>query len=134
MYGVNVMYPRTTGRFDLDHYMNVHVPLGAGSLWRYEGIKPRGAWFYMDPYGMDRRPESSPYHLISTHHYDTKEEADAFIRLFEDPEVSKMLADDWPKYTDAAPICVLARVEDARWDDAIERSDAVLGAAGAPVR
>jgi hypothetical protein len=131
MYFVQVMYPRTTGRFDLDHYLSVHVPMGKGSLWKYEHAKPRESFLYIDTYGMDRRPESAAYHVIATQHYDTKEQAEAFIRLFENPEIAGMLKADWPKYTDADPIVVLGRVHQPSWEETIARSDEVLRSAGA---
>jgi hypothetical protein len=132
MYFVQVMYPRTTGRFDLQHYLNVHVPMGKGAAFRYEGVKPVQSWLYVDTYGMDRTPGSAAYHVIATQHYETKHEAEAFIRLFENPDVGTMLRADWSNYTDASPVCVLGRVFDPGLDETLARAEDVLRRAGAP--
>jgi hypothetical protein len=132
MYFVQVMYPRVNDRFDLDHYRNVHQPMGKGAMLRYEGVKPVQSWIGIDTFGMDRTPESAAYHLIATQIFEERDEAEAFVRLFENPELAEMFEADWPKYTDAPPVCVLGRLVDPGLEATLEKSDQVLRDAGAP--
>lgn len=130
MYFVNVMYPRTSsGRFDHDHYLRVHAPLGIGLLWKHFGVKPLTLDVHTNTFGVDRTEASAPYAVISTVTFATRADAECFIDLFERPQEAAVLSSDWPNFTDARPVVVLGSVLPMDVDDVIQRSHAVIEAA-----
>ena len=132
MYFVNVMYPNEAGsEFDMQHYLDVHMPMGVGLLHKLFGVKPSRIEIQADTYGPDRTHASAKYHCVCVLYFDKKEEADQFIGVFEDEQASAMLAADWPKYTVGVPVAFLGRSFDLDADDLIARSEQVLNDAAA---
>ena len=120
MYAVNVMYPiATSGRFDVDHYKNVHIPLGVGLMWKHFQVKPIAIHFHYPTYGVDRKPASAPFAAITTMQFNSRDDAHCFIALFEKPEEAAKLAADWPNFTDESPIVVIGAVDDIATDDVL---------------
>ena len=129
MYVVNVMYPNEPGsEFNMQHYLDVHMPMGIGLLHKLFGVKPRRVEVQGDTYGPDRTSASAKYHCVCTLYFDTKEDADQFIGVFENEEAAVMLAADWPKYTVGEPVAFLGRSFELDADDLIARSEKVLNA------
>ena len=82
MHCVKVLYPNTPGsRFNLDHYLKVHVPLGLSLLQLHCGVVPIRIEAAANPYSLveGARP---PYHMIFSAYFTTKAEAESFKQLF----------------------------------------------------
>lgn len=127
MYFINVMYPMgTSGRFDIDHYTKVHVPLGVGLLWKHYQVRPTSIALQSDTFGVDRTAKTSTYAVISTMHFTTRAEAECFVDLFERPQEAAMLAADWPNFTDEEPVVVMGSTTPVDVDAVIQQSPAVI--------
>ena len=99
-------------QFDYDHLVNVHLPLGVGLTEKHLKIKPKKIVIYSPVHGPDNTPESSPHAAITNVYFDTKEEAETFLRLFEVEEAARRLSEDFPNYTAGPPSVLLARVSE----------------------
>ena len=111
MYCVRIMYPNLPGsKFNYEHYFAVHLPLGLGLLKKHFGVAPVRVEADTKPYSAPGVPH--PYHMINSLYFKTKDEADAFVRLFGVEEAARLLKEDWPKYTSADPAIQLAEVLD----------------------
>jgi len=109
MYCVRIMYPNLPGsKFNYDHYFAVHLPLGLGLLKKHTGVTPVRVEADTKPYSAPGEPH--PYHMINSLYFKTKDDADAFVRLFGIEEAAQLLREDWPKYTEADPKVQLAEV------------------------
>lgn len=129
MYSVNVMYPKSDQMdFNYDHYYAVHCPMGVGSLWRRYGVKPIRMFFHHHTYGQDRTSESAAFEMIATMIFNSKQEADRFIDLFEVKEARDMLVADFPYFTGEPAIGMVGEYDEADLDKFIAESDAVLDA------
>lgn len=108
MHVVQIMYPREDGvTFNLQHYLDVHIPMGLGLLWKHYQVKPAQAMLTHDTYGRDRAPSSAQYSAISTLIFNERAEAERFIELFEIPEAREQLSADWSRFTGQPPVVVL---------------------------
>lgn len=109
-YMVAFMYPASeSGRFDLEHYINVHLPLGVGLTKKHLNIKPSRIVVYssQDDAGASNRGR---YAAITSVYFDSKEKAATFLRLFDVAEAAQRLTADYPNYTDHPPEAIAARV------------------------
>ena len=132
MYVVNVMYPNEPGsEFNMQHYLDVHMPMGVGLLHKLFGVKPRRVEIQADTYGADRTSATAKYHCVCVLYFDTKEEADQFTGVFENEEAAAMLAADWPNYTVGEPVVLLGRSFDLDPEDLLARAGKVLSEAAA---
>lgn len=135
MYCVSVMYPNETGSaFKLQHYLDVHMPMGVGLLHKHFGIKPARIEVFHDTYGPDRTNASAAYHCFGNVYFEKKEDVDRFIELFEMKEPTALLKADWPKYTPKDPIAVVAKVTVLDPDDVVSRGPKVIETAEAELR
>ena len=129
MYVVHVMYPNpadATQNFDMQHYLDVHMPLGIGLLDREFGVRPCRLEVLGNTYGADRTNASSEYNCIGSVYFDTKAEADTFIELFEMERPRGVLAADWLKYTPADPIAVLGEIKILDIDETLQKAKTVI--------
>ena len=134
MYVVNVMYPNEPGsEFDMQHYLDVHMPMGVGLLHKLFGVNPRRVEIQAETYGPDRTNATAKYHCCCVLYFDAKEEADQFIGVFENEAAAAMLAADWPNYTVGEPVVVFGRAFDIDPDDLIARSENVLSKAATEI-
>ncbi|MEM7542781.1 MAG: hypothetical protein AAF384_14540 [Pseudomonadota bacterium] len=129
MYVVHVMYPNpadATQEFDMRHYLEVHMPMGIGYLHREFGVRPCRVEVCGGTYGADRTNASADYNCFGSVYFETKQEADTFIELFEMERPRGVLAADWPKYTPADPIAVLGEIKVLDIDETLEKGKAVI--------
>jgi hypothetical protein len=132
MYAVHTMYPRTEGvSFDKEWWLDVHSPLGLGLLLKRCGVRPIENFYTHNTVGMDRTEGSSDFFVLSTMKVKTKEEAEAFIDLFEMTKEAEMLSADWDNYTGAPPVCVLGEFTQTDLDAVYEKSDEAIERASA---
>ena len=132
MYVVHVMYPNprdATQTFDMQHYLDVHMPMGIGLLYREYGIKPCRLEVLGKTYGGDRTHGSADFNCIGSVYFETKAEVDRFIDLFERERPSAMLRADWPKYTPADPVALLGEIEVLDTEETLAKAEAVIAAA-----
>lgn len=135
MYCVNVMYPNPPGStFDNAHYLRVHLPMGVGLLHKHLGIKPIRIDIELDGWGVDGTPASAPFHCLCKIYFNTKEEANGFIKVFGIKEAADILKADWPKYTPADPVAVIAPVRSYDVEDVIRQSVKVIEDATAELK
>ena len=129
MYVVHVMYPNPADsdqEFDTEHYFKVHMPMGVGLMCQEYGVKPVRIEVTSNTYGADRTHGSADYNCFGSVYFETKEEADRFIDLFELERPRALLEADWLKYTPANPIAVLGEVTVMDPVEAIEQSIQVI--------
>jgi hypothetical protein len=119
-YMVAFIYPRVEGeRFDVDHYLNVHLALGVGLTHKHLKIKPSKIAVYTAIEGTDDNPVSKGYTTICNLFFDTKEDADKFLGLFDVPEAAERLSADYPNYTAKPPQAIWAKVTELHDMDAL---------------
>ncbi len=127
MHCVHIAYPRVEGAsFDLTHYVDVHVPMGLGLLWKHFEIKPTRVLLQQETYGPDRTAASAPFDLVATMVFENKADADRFIDVFENPEAAGMLQADWPRFTQSQPLAVLGELTELDVDRLLAAAEPVL--------
>ncbi|MCR4308086.1 MAG: hypothetical protein NUV80_06015 [Candidatus Berkelbacteria bacterium] len=110
-YMVAFMYPRANGgSFNLDHYINAHLPLGVGLAHKHLDIKPSKIAVYTAIDGKGDNPISKGYAAICNIFFDSKNDADKFLTLFNFPEAAARLSADYPNYTTKPPQAIWATV------------------------
>ena len=110
-YMVAFIYPHPEGRrFDFDHYVNVHLPLGVGLTQKHLNIKPSKIVVYTEIEGSGDDPISKGYAAICNIFFDSKKDADKFLKLFEVSEAAERLSADYPNYTTEPPQAIWAKV------------------------
>ena len=120
MYMVAFCYPNGAARkFDYDHLVNKHLPLGVGLTHKHLGIKPLKIVAYCPVHGRDNQEDSSPYSAITNVYFEKKEEAEKFLGLFNVEEAARLLSEDFPNYTPGPPSVLLARVSEITDMDAL---------------
>lgn len=110
MYCVKVLYPNTPGStFNLEHYLQVHVPLGLGLLKKHCNAVPVRIEAAANPYTLveGTRP---PYHVIFSAYFRTKAEADSFKKLFGVEEAVRLQKEDWPNFSQVDPEIVITEI------------------------
>lgn len=101
MIKISILYPNT-GRFDMDYYLNTHMPRSIELLGRGKGY--RGVSVERGVGGAS--PGSSPAHVAMCHFlFDT---ADDFMAAFL-PHAAE-LQGDIPSYTDIEPVIQFSEV------------------------
>src|SRR5690606_3409600 len=100
MYMVAFCYPNGEARkFDYEHPVNKHLPLGVGLTHKHLNIKPLKIVAYCPVHGADNTEQSSPYSAITNVYFEKKEDAEKFLGLFEVEEAARLLSEDFPNYT-----------------------------------
>jgi uncharacterized protein (TIGR02118 family) len=109
MYRVDIMYPNKQGStFNLKHWSEVHLPMGLRLLKVHCGVSPVRVEACRNPYGPPGL--TVPYHLINSLYFNTRDDADGFIRLFGIEEAASELKEDWPKYTQSDPEVMISEM------------------------
>jgi uncharacterized protein (TIGR02118 family) len=109
MYRVDIMYPNKQGStFNLKHWSEVHLPMGLRLLKKHCGVSPVRVEACLNPYGPPGI--TVPYHLINSLYFNTRDDADGFIRLFGIEEAATELKEDWPKYTQSDPEVMISEM------------------------
>lgn len=113
MYMVAFCYPNGEARkFDYEHLVNKHLPLGVGLTHKHLNIKPLKIVAYHPMRGADNTEQSSPYSAITSVYFENKEDAEKFLRLFEVEEAARLLSEDFPNYTPGPPSVLFAEVSE----------------------
>ncbi|WP_327579034.1 EthD domain-containing protein [Streptomyces sp. NBC_00145] len=113
----------------MDHYTQVHVPLGVGLLWKHYQVKPVGITLQAETFGVDRTAASSAYAVITTMLFQSRADAECFIDLFERPQEAAMLVSDWPNFTDENPVVVMGSSTPMAVEAVIGQSTSVIQSA-----
>jgi uncharacterized protein (TIGR02118 family) len=109
MYRVDVMYPKKPGSsFNFAHWSEVHLPMGLRLLKQHCGVSPIRVEACRSPYGPPGI--DAHYHLINSLYFNTRDDADAFFRLFAIEEAARELKADWPNYTQSDPEVMISEV------------------------
>lgn len=109
MYRVEIMYPNKPGSsFNIKHWFEVHLPMGLRLLKKHCGVSPVRVEAHANPYAPPGL--TLPYHLTNSLYFNTKDDADAFIRLFGIEEAARELKSDWPNYTQFDPEVIISEV------------------------
>ena len=109
MYAVRIAYPNAGNSFNLDHYLQVHSPLGLGLLWTERGVKPARIEIDVEPAALAQN--EPPSYLCATNlYFSTLEEVNAFRSLFADPAISQRLKADFPNYTALPPVISVSKI------------------------
>ena len=134
MYVVHVMYPNPGApgqQFDIEHYFKIHMPMGVGLMNREYGVTPLRVEVTHDTYGADRTHNSAGYNCFGSVYFETKEEVDHFIDLFDLEQPRSLLEADWPKYTPANPVALIGKVTSLDPAETLTQSKAVIESAEA---
>lgn len=103
MIKVSILYPnREDGRFDMDYYVNTHIPLSIQLFSVHPGFKGVS----VDRGVSGRAPDAPPTYVVMCHFlFDS---ADSFVAAFS-PN-SPVLRADMPNYTDLEAIVQISEV------------------------
>lgn len=125
---ITVMYPRLEGtRFDMDYYIDVHVPLAIRLLQRKFGVVPTSIELFGACEGIDGSAENVDYHCICNMYFKSRAEAGRLVELRDlQEETSAVLRDDISKYTDVEPRAFISDVSSITVADLLARADALL--------
>ncbi|MBU0622277.1 MAG: EthD family reductase [Gammaproteobacteria bacterium] len=105
MIKISILYPNT-GRFDMDYYLNTHMPRSIALLSAGKGYRSVSVECGLG----GAAPGSPPAHVAMCHYlFDT---ADDFMAAFM-PHAAE-LQGDMPNYTDIAPVIQVSAVAISR--------------------
>ena len=105
MIKVNIFYPdKEGGRFDLDYYLNVHMPMAIEKL----GSSLRGVSV---EYGVSGVQPGTKIAYIAMCNY-TFDSAEAFLDAF--LPHAELLQGDMPNYTDIEPVMQFSEIKISR--------------------
>jgi hypothetical protein len=137
---VSVLYPRASGddglnrdhgsRFNLDHYIDVHLKLGFGLMRKHFGTAPERAIVLHTTSGMDGSAVLSRYLAVCFVVFKSREDAALFAKVFAIDEAAKALQADWANYCPAAPEIVVGAGLELSGAEILEGADDVLAARG----
>ncbi len=120
MHSLSFMYPHIAGHvFDIDHWRNVHLPLGLGLTDKYMGIRPKKITLLSPTRGGDLNADSAAYGGIAIVQFDEKEAVEKFSTLFEFEEAAQRLSADFPNYTAGPPQILISVIQDVTDIDAM---------------
>lgn len=109
MYVVRIMYPRTAGStFNLQHYLDVHTPLGLGLLKSNTGVVPLRV--EVDSHPIAAGPGPMPFHCASNLYFAEAAHVEAFKSLFANEATAKQLAADFDFYTTNHPVISVSKI------------------------
>ena len=109
MFVVAFAYPHAADRpFDMQHCLDVHLPMGVALCRRHLDIIPEKIVVYGPLAGGDGAP---PLLSAASHcYFSTRTDAETFLKLFAVPEAAKKLIADFPKYTCGPPQVLIGTV------------------------
>jgi hypothetical protein len=113
MYCVQLIYRAgRPGSFNLDHYLEVHSPLGIGLLKKHFDVCPVKVLVHMgEPV---ETPSDMPvaFDCVTSMYFDDKNALEAFVKLFQIESAARALIDDFANYTEMPPEIHISRVID----------------------
>lgn len=111
MYAVSIRYPRKAGEeFNLEHWAQVHMPMGLAIFERTNALAPRRVMIQHSTCGMTGAPGSTDAYATVWLIFDTRAGLDGFMRLHNDPDASRPLAEDFANYAPVPPHIALGEV------------------------
>ena len=113
MHMLAFMYPNAPGHvFDIDHWKNVHLPLGLGLTDKYIGTRPKKVTLLAPTRGGDLKADSAAFGAIAIVIFDEKEAVERFSTLFEFEEASRRLSADFLNYTAGPPEILVSEIQE----------------------
>jgi hypothetical protein len=111
MFVVTFAYPHAENRpFDMQHFLDVHLPMGVALCRRHLGIIPEKIVVYGPLAGGDG---AVPLLSAASHcYFRTRTDAETFLKLFAVPEAAQKLTADFPKYTSGPPRVLIGPVRE----------------------
>lgn len=120
MYMVAFMYPnKVGGTFNLEHFLEVHLPLGLHQTFKHLALKPVKLVVYSPTWNVGYPQGLLPYIAISSVFFNTRAEAEKFSGLFGFEEAARLLSADFPNYTPGPPDVMMAEVTELTDIDAL---------------
>lgn len=120
MYMVAFLYTnKPGGTFNLDHFLNVHLPLGLSQTLKHLQLKPKKLVVYSPTWNVGNPGALLPYIAISSVFFETRAEAEKFSGLFGFEEAARLLSADFPNYTPGPPDVMMAQVTELDDVDAL---------------
>ncbi|MBS0419402.1 MAG: hypothetical protein JSR66_16955 [Proteobacteria bacterium] len=120
MYMVAFMYPnKAGGTFNLEHFLEVHLPLGLHQTFKHLALKPVKLVVYSPTWNVGYPQGLLPYIAISSVFFNTRAEAEKFAGLFGFEEAARLLSADFPNYTPGPPDVMMAEVTELTDIDAL---------------
>ena len=120
MYMVAFCYPnKAGGKFDFEHFVNVHLPLGLAQTLKHLGLKPKKLVVYSPTWNVGNPQALLPYIAVSSVFFETRAEAEKFSTLFSFEEAARLLSADFPNYTPGPPDVMMAQVTEFTDADAL---------------
>ena len=107
MIKISILYPNTQNtRFDMDYYLNTHMPMSIERLSRSEGFQSVSV-----ERGLHGNPPETPPAYVAMYHYvfDTFEK---FLETF--LPHAELLQGDIANYTDVSPVIQISEVKITR--------------------
>jgi hypothetical protein len=133
MHCITVLYPKVPGTtFDVNYYLDVHVPLAFRELKRRFGVTPVRVDCLTDCRSIKgaEGAGSLDYHVIFHMYFRTRADAERMIELRNSAEHSSVeLRADIQAYTNAELQGVLSEVQSREVTDLLAKADAIVAAA-----
>jgi uncharacterized protein (TIGR02118 family) len=112
MHMLAFVYPSAPGHhFDVDHWRNVHLPLGLGLTDKYLGVRPRRI-VLMGPGDGGGGTTEPPFAAIAAVLFDTRDDVETFSTLFEHEEAARRLSQDFPNYAAGPPAIFISEISE----------------------
>ncbi|HKR90403.1 MAG TPA: hypothetical protein VJS38_19720 [Phenylobacterium sp.] len=123
MFALAFLYPSAPGHvFDVEHWRNVHLPLGLGLTDKHLGVRPRRIMLLGPTWGGDLQRDGAQLGGIAIVMFDERKDVERFATLFEFQEAAERLGADFQNYTAGAPNILVADIHDVREiDEMIDR-------------
>lgn len=122
MYMVAFCYAnKPGGKFNLDHFINVHLPLGLSQTLKHLRLKPEKLVVYSPTWNVGNPAALLPYIAISSVFFKNRADAEKFSGLFGFEEAARLLSADFPNYTPGPPDVMMAEVTELTDMDALIR-------------
>lgn len=119
MYMLAFMYPNGERAFDIDHWRNVHLPLGLGLTDKYLGVRPTRITLLSPTRGGDLQTESAAFGGVAICIFDKQKDVEKFSTLFEFEEAAQRLSADFPNYTAGPPQIMISEIHEVTEIDAM---------------
>jgi len=111
MHIICIRHPTVGGKsFNLAYYLSVHLPMGLSRFRAINGTLPQRVIVQHSTRGLDGKAESADSYATSWLCFETQNQADGFVKLFQDAAASRALIDDMPNYAPTAPTFLMAEM------------------------
>lgn len=129
MYCLSVIYPKLNGStFDMDYYVNTHIPLAFALLYRKFAVKPQRLELLHN--GRDAgNAANTAHHCIFNMYFDVKADAERMFelrQLLDEEKKSSKLRAEIKNFTTLAPEAIIFEVNRVEVQSTLSRGEALI--------